>query len=330
MKHLGLALMSLVWFLHGCVIVPDTREHQEFVGDREIEGVNLVRKGLSSFQRSRFIDADFAFRQALYLYPDLNNVKFNLALTLEQLGLFEEAESILQGLMKDKAEALAYLDALGHIYYSAERYGEAEKLYQQSLDLALEREDNARAAVISRSLAVLYYKIGREEEALCASLNAFAFQNNLEQVKRHARLLNSLAFYARALSAVEQYWKGKVDRTGPNSFEPELVQQAALAHFGLGQFEESINVIEPIRTKPGLDPVLVSELDAIHFLAERRQRETEGASAVNDSEDEAEEDEEIPQLLLSDLSDERLLYWPGELIEAAEEFRLTQVEDEGW
>src|SRR5207237_216889 len=81
-----------------------------------------------------------------------------------------------------------YNAGLGRVLFSAGKADEAARYYKTALDLALLAKDTARAVVISRSMAVLYFTIGNEESAACYSSYALTLGPGLDQTVRHLKI----------------------------------------------------------------------------------------------------------------------------------------------
>ena len=310
-------LVYCIFALCSCAVAPVEVNQQDFIAERELDAVTIARRGLVYFEKSRFVDAELAFRQALYIRPDADNLRFNLALALEQQGQYEQAEQILKALIEKKPEAIVYINALGHLYNSAYRFEEATRQYKKSLELAYDREVGPQAAEILRSLATIAFRIGDEDSAICYSEEALKAQKSPIQLRRHVKLLIARTESDRGIKAIEGH--RKEGGSGAGNSDPELTHLLALAYFDLGELEKSKELLEPIKTKANVDPLILSDIVLLDFIYSRNNL-NEGAE---DEDYEVEDEEEVPQLLLAELPTEKSLYWPITLLDT-----VTELQDE--
>jgi len=174
-----------------CALPPPDVSRQNYVASKEIAVIDLVRDGLSLYDSGRLIDAELKLRQALYLVPQENNIKFNLAVILEKEEKYEEAASIFQKLLTQKPEDIKILSALAHLNFARGDLLSSEQFYGKILDLYERRLNFSRAADVYRSLSSINFSVGEEQDALCYS--EMALKLNPDDKERGAHLKIMLA-----------------------------------------------------------------------------------------------------------------------------------------
>lgn len=92
--------------------------------------------GYAYFQRKAYDSAAAAYQRALALEPDNPQFHVNLALTFERMDRVDAAAAAYRSAATAHApDAIAdiYLQ-LGHLYFRAHRYGEAQRAYQRAVE----------------------------------------------------------------------------------------------------------------------------------------------------------------------------------------------------
>lgn len=196
----GVVLLAAI---AGCA-APGVEIEQSFVSRPEAVAVRLAREGASYFAQGRFVDAEFRFRQALYLFPRVFNLRFNLAASLGRGGAFAESEQILRELLTESPGNLAVREAVAELFYSSGRFAEAARWYDELLEESVTEGKAELSARYAQSLAVLSFRIGEEERALCYSQRALAFAPSVAQLYRHARLLIALGLARQSQDLVNK------------------------------------------------------------------------------------------------------------------------------
>lgn len=305
-------LIPICMYLCSCALPAAKREQQDFIPDQEISIIEYVNNGLSYFQKGRFSEAEARFRKALYLAPGTANILLNLALTLEQLGQYEEADEILKGLIGQYPQVYKYQFARAHLYLSMEDYPQAIQTYERIYQNSLDDEFPAFATSAARSLATLHFELGNEEQARCYSTLAQISTANLEQRVRHARILLASSFYDELILAYRvdellQTEGGKAD----------LLVELAMALFANGDIEKAKLLSLRAHQLPFEDATLRADLDLLDAVIRKLHPE-----------DSSEDSEEDPQILEEQLEQELLLfeidyfanpasiYWPAPLLAA--------------
>lgn len=103
--------------------------------------------GVIAHQRNQLQEAETMFRTALRLNPAYTEAALNLAVTLNDLGQYDEAREIYQGMMEARAQAPQALDPfvkgkianmhadVADAYVEAGLHGKAIDEYRRALDL---------------------------------------------------------------------------------------------------------------------------------------------------------------------------------------------------
>lgn len=313
----------LMVLISGCASLPPERERQSFVTDRELTVVSLTREGLYFFSRSRFVDAEFKFRQALYLAPDASNIQVNLAITLKNQGVFLESRKIFETLLIEEPDSAEYLSGLAHVYFEEGDYPNSERLFKKVVEVSIDQSNLETAAKAARSLAVLYFKNGDEDQALCYSMLGMAFRNDPIEVYRHARLLNATGFPFVAKEVVSEF----VGRTKVKQ-NVELLYELGLSHFALDEFREADELLELASSLNKAALGLDAELALLRLLTTEILEENEIDASVDGADSDL---DPAPKQTESDVVDEEdplttmfngkplestaALYWPLNLLE---------------
>ncbi|NLF25446.1 MAG: tetratricopeptide repeat protein [Deltaproteobacteria bacterium] len=293
-----------------CALPPDSREEQGFIPDDELQTVTLAREGLYYFGRSRYFDAEVRFRQALHIYPQADNLRINLALTLEQQGQVAEAEEIYLDLLSRSPDDTQVLAGLGRMYARSGKIEQASRCYQSAFDHVVEVEDWERATQFARSLSAISFKYGDEVTALCFSDQALSIRPNPAEKARHARLLLAMNYYDKARKLIGASAEGRAAR-----FDALQLHLSAMAHYGLGKLEDALRLeemaVDRARTSPGIE----GEVRLVMFAAA-------GFKHIVESQDGQEQDS------ISELGDPveaffasgghltgAMIYWPVNLVE---------------
>ncbi len=231
---IGFALL-----LAGCAL-PTPDKPSEFVRDKEIFASKIARSGMAQLNRGQLIDAELSFRQALYLYPKLYNLKLNLATTLGKQGQLEEAQTLFEELIETSKTPWEIRIAQADMFYAAADFQRARRYYLESYQLASKANALNVVASLNRSLAVLAFKMGDEQEALCRSQEAYSLQPSPDEAYRHARMLLALNHVKSASELFAQIaFQQAGAKPGPLT-EPRLLYLAGLNEFAQGNFESAL------------------------------------------------------------------------------------------
>jgi tetratricopeptide (TPR) repeat protein len=298
---IGLIATTLV----SCAPPPSTTvvERDIFIPERERLTVRLAREGLGYFNKSRYVDADASFRQALYLEPRAKNIVANLAMTLAVQGQIDESEVLYLGLLRESPRSVEILSGLAYAYFSGARYEESKTYYQKALERALDDGDNSTAASLARSLASLYFRIGDEESAVCFSGQAAQIKGNLDETLRHARLLTGIGAYGRANEIVMGFARERELTT-----DPRVQAQLAMSFFGLGKLDSARQFVESALEVPTLPSE--EKFSARLLFAELNRLEGRDFGDQKSVAESSTEEEAVRTASQQSLA----LYWPPSLV----------------
>lgn len=308
MKALAPVLLSV--FLFSCALPRADDKEQSFVPERELDVVSLVRQGLNYYQRSRFTDAEFAFRKALYLYPKAANVKLNLAAALQGSGQFEEAEDILIALQAGAPESLEYLAALGRLYVDTQDYLKARRYFMQAFELALKNGDLTSGTRFAGNIAAIAFRTGDEEASLCHAQQAYMLVPDATQLLQYSKILLGLNHVEQARTLLNTYL-AQPQATRSSA----LLVQTALAELALGNHQRVLELASSIESSTDLTGDIQLQASEVLSLA---KAQTEPSTSIDGSELEP-DDEEQPEDKGAEMALERSsLYWPAQALELRE------------
>lgn len=309
-----LTFFFIIQVLLSCALPSPEYENQTFVPKKDILANSIYQEGVELYKAGRMIDAELKLRQALYLYPQAENIKANLALILKSNSLFKEANDIYLDLIKRYPEAYDYQFALADSYYRERRFKEANRMYQKAMLGYETLPDFGKAAQAARSMASVYFLQGGEEDALCSSNEAHVYTPGQEQMIRHIRLLLATGYSQLA----DQSLSPLVQNTEEIK-DPSLLKLSALVFFGDNKLAE---------TKTFLDLAYESqtaglkesdaELEILRRIIAYKYPEEK-----KEGEDEPEEKEEKEIVF----NEHNLLYWPLNLVELYHEYMAEKAKE---
>jgi len=301
--------MAVLLFFSACAL--PTPVPRSFVEDRELLAAELGQQALTDFQMGRYIDAELGFRQVLYIFPNAESPRFNLANTLARGGLFDEAEIILKGLESENPDEPKYISARAGLYYRAGKYDEALETYRQIMSHAEEKKLVAAAGDAARNIAVISFLLGDATGALCYSTEALESGIvNREDVIRHARFLLALNRIEDASMFLSDYFK-----VPANQKDGYALHLFSLVQYAKGLFDEAYQYNKRagifIQGNQDLDFEVKLMGVALHGLTELGRKDF-----MSDDPDEQEKKEEERLRVRGEVLDDRRaagpsgLYWP--------------------
>ena len=263
-----LLLCSMGCMLGSCALpVPIGSELNGFVPNKELQIVSLAREGMALFNTSRFYEAEARFRKALFLDPSLDNIKFNLATTLERIGLYAEAESIYKALIKQEGENALLHAALGRLYIAQFDYDNARKEFYRALSLANTDDDKKLVATLNQSLITLEFGVGHIDEAICLAREISTSAKSPESLVQYIRLLLSAGLTQQASDALET----SSDIAADDS--PNGIYLRTLVWFAMGKNEDAQELSERLLAGAALDPSMDFELRIINLNSRYIEKE---------------------------------------------------------
>ncbi len=117
-----------------------------FIDSKDVEQVKMpetkiemaaphFEKGNDLFNENKKEESIIHFKKALEIQSDYLPATFNIAIALGDLNRYDEAEKILQEVIKNDASILGSYDSLGYIYYKKGDFNKARKQYNKVLEL---------------------------------------------------------------------------------------------------------------------------------------------------------------------------------------------------
>jgi tetratricopeptide (TPR) repeat protein len=317
-RHFLLCIFSAALF--SCAPPSPEFEKQEFVPKRDILANSYYREGADMYKAGRMMDAEMRMRQALYLFPEADNIKSSLALVLKSSGLYDEANSIYKELIKRYPEAYDYQFALADSYYRERRFEDAAVVFKKAMAGYELLPDIGKASQAARSLASIYFLEGEEIKALCSSSEAFTYSAAADQAVRHIRLLLAAGDYGTA----EQVIAPLIEKTSDVK-DPSLLKLAALVFIGTGNIPETKKYLDLAyeNQTAGLKDA-DAELGMIRRLIDFKYPD-ENADTDEEAEEKKKEKDEEKTIVFNE---ENLLYWPVPLVNIYYEYlkQLTFTE----
>lgn len=232
LSHLGLC--GLI-FLSACAIPRWETPPQRFVPDIQLGAVELARQAEDLFLHHRHTEAELRLRQALYLKP-ADNLRANLADSLVAQERYDEAIDLYKLLVDTNPRSVDYRLRYGRALFASGKFETAYREISGALELLYSKKDLDlnRAADIERSLAVLSFKAGWEEQALCHSIQSIGFNQDPQNLSRHTRLLLALGREAQAEQIVTDYFA-----TDGAKQDGALYHALAMVRFDQGDYREA-------------------------------------------------------------------------------------------
>ncbi len=298
----------LVLMLTSCALpVPPGQELGDFVPPEEQLLVSLALEGVGYFNNSRFVDAELRFRQALYLNPELINIKANLAASLERVGNYEEAEDLYRELIEKDPKSVPYELGLGRVFASAGRYQEALQQFEKGKVKAIDAADTANWANAARSQASVSFTIGDEESAECYSSEALGQRGQADEALRHVRLLVA----GGKLSDATEVIFNVATALGLEK-HPTILHDRAMISFEHREYADALAFEDLAGLTGGIDPAILFEMNMVRNfsllqLPEKREQ--------TDFDEDAEEEFYEMLVDLRDGNTAMSLYWPASLVE---------------
>lgn len=128
--------------------------------ERKLDAASVYNEGIDLAAKGNYGEAVKRFQRALSKDPSLLDASFNLAVTYQKLGLHVKAVTALKDLTERAPHRAAYHFALGHSLFHLGEIGKAKEAFTRTLAI-----DSSHSQALF-SLAVVYEKLGDEDEAL--------------------------------------------------------------------------------------------------------------------------------------------------------------------
>lgn len=297
---------------------------QVFAARRELVAAGLVNEAMQLVKVNRYFDAEKRLRQALFLQPENEQVQFNLALVLHQIGQPDEAREIMNELRVRQPRRPAYLVALADVALSLGEPQRARTLLKEAFRLYSDAQNLAQAARVARSIANVDFEVGYEQEALCYSYEAYSLAPGPEQLGWHARLLVAQNLHQTALDLIAATLK-----LTPADGSSAPVQHAlALARYAGGDAVGALAAEELALDLVSQSPDLGAEINAAWWVLqqERLQRFVQAQPEQAEPAQEQAEEAVQPSAKAADASDQSELLDPEKRAELEEKLEAMRPE----
>lgn len=324
-----LAGMCAAFFIQSCALPRPEFEDQQFVPKKDVISASLVNDGLALYRAGRMQDAELKFRAANYLYPEAENIRANLALTLKSLGLRDEAFSIYEELIKSNPKRIDYRFALADGYYQFKDYPRALKLFRQVFEDYVANSEFAKAVAAARTISSIYFLTGDHQGALCYSSVALDLGPGRPEMIRHVRVLTAVGLFKEADALLQ----GLIAAEPPALEDVMVLKQLAISKYALKDSENAFKYTDLAQS----GSISLEEQDAeLLFLSylmrtelekqKAAQKEKEGGEDGDEKSDEELEKERAELVKVRNMNPLISLYWPYNLLEAYH--AIPEEEDE--
>lgn len=300
--------------LLGACALP-TPPPKSMVTDRELLAANLANQALEDYQTGRYLDSELKIHQILYLYPNSDNAKFNLANSILKLHLYDEAEKLLIGLESAHPEDPKYKVALASLYFEGGLYDKAIDAYEGIVEFAKERTQVPLQSDALRSLSVIHFLLGDKQKSLCFSSESISLRSLRQDLIHHARLLIALNRVEEADLFLMDYFKDP-----QNQKDPYALHLYSMLCFSEGRYDDAVTYSKRASVFKKGNQDLEFEIKLLNVLlydfSELARKDYED----EDEDEKARKEEERLQTRNEILIDKRLdsafsLYWPIAFVE---------------
>lgn len=269
--------LAVAVIFSGCALPPSSSRtvvgtrvengvERPFSSFEELQTAGLVNEAMDLVKTNRYFDAERSLRRARYLQPDNEQLKFNLAVVLNQAGQPEEALELLEELSALRPEQPTYALALADALITLGKKERARVLLKTAFHLFKEAKNYPQAARLARSVSNVSFEVGNEEESLCYSYEAYALAPNAEQLGSHGRILVAESLYPTAISQIQDAFKENRALASSASAQHAL----ALARFAQGDFRGALAAEESALDFINQSPLLGAEVNAAWWLIKRK------------------------------------------------------------
>lgn len=312
------SLSAAILFV-GCAVSPPAIDTA--IGSRSLDGQlvpfssstdltvsGLVDEGLTYAKKGRGFEAEARLRQALYLAPGIESIRFNLAVVLERQGQFEEAIEILTELNQTNPESIDYHLALGHAIFDSENHGAAIPYYKEAFQLARSARNASRASSIARTISSALYQLGLEQESLCYSYEAYSQKPSGDEAFNHGRMLMSLGL----VDSTDRFIARAIEDDKALKSRAAVLYISGLAKYALGEKEAAFKLLDRGLDFVAKEQSLGAELSAAWYVL--RIETTHNTDDLGEKEKEAFEKIRDAALEFGKSNPRAYSYWPIEMI----------------
>jgi Flp pilus assembly protein TadD len=233
-----------------------------FSSFQELQTAGLVNEAMVLVNSNRYFDAERSLRQARYLQPENEQLKFNLAVVLNQAGQPEESRDLLEELCAQRPEQPTYALALADTLIALGQKERARSLLKTAFRLFRDAKNYPQAARLARSVSNVSFELGYEDESLCYSYEAYTLAPSAEQLGSHGRILVAENLFPTAISTIQEAFRKNRALAGSASAQHAL----ALARFGQGDVRGALAAEESALDFINQSPLLGAEINAAWWL----------------------------------------------------------------
>ena len=245
----------LFLFCVGCALPTPGRESA--VPAKDIVVTRLLGTAEKQLNASRYADAELTYAQIAYLKSDLPSIRVGLIRAHIGLGLYDDAISTASELMQEFPTEEKFQSLYAEALAASGKRKEAIAMWRTLIKGALLLNRTDEAADYLRNISESLFILGREEEAFCASEEAFAFRStSRDELLRHARL----AYATNNIKRFEAALNGFIASPGIPA-DPVFYLIRSYLQFSQGRIEQALSSLRTAREFEGAPMAVSSEID---------------------------------------------------------------------
>jgi tetratricopeptide (TPR) repeat protein len=277
-------------------------EENPFLSTDQLLASGLVSESMQYGAKGRLFEAEARLRKALYLEPNNDGIKFNLAVVLGQGGNTEEALGILNQLRSALGEQPYLLVAIADIHNGLGDRDQARTELKRAFALYRGAGNDGQAAIIARSISNLAFAQGLEQEAVCYSWEALTLAASPQQLGAHSALLVGL----NQFSAVESYTKRRIEQAPALGASVQVHYALSLAYVGRNDVAGALREVEIAQDLLAENPELGAEVNSLWYILKTLSPDPEDTDATKQKLEQA----HLDAVRLRDKPSYSLIRWP--------------------
>jgi tetratricopeptide (TPR) repeat protein len=261
---------------HSFSVYAPGSEQNPFLSTDALLTNGLVSESILYGTKGRLFEAESRLRKALYLDPNNDGIRFNLAVVLGQGGNSEEALEILSALRNTSGEQPYLLIAIADIYNAQGERERARAELKKAFSIYRSVANDAQAAIIARSISNLAFAQGLEQESLCYSWEALALAPSPQQLGAHTGLLVGLNMFL----AAESYVKERIKENPALGASVQVHYGLSLAYVGRGDLTAALREVEIAQDLLTENPEVGVEVNSLWYLLKTLSPDPEDTEAT--------------------------------------------------
>lgn len=278
------ATMMIATFV-GCAIPRDHHtfsvyapgsEQNPFLSTDELLATGLVSESMRYGAKGRLFEAESRLRKALYLDPNNERIRFNLAVVLGQGGNSDEALDILNTLRGALGEQPYLLVATADIHNGQGDRERARAELKKAFSMYRGVANDGQAAIVARSISNLAFAQGLEQEALCYSWEALTLAPSPQQLGAHTGLLVALNMFSEAESLAKQ----RIQQSPALGASVQVHYALSLAHMGRADIAGALREVEVAQDLLAENPEIGTEVNSLWYLLKNMSPDPEDTEAT--------------------------------------------------